>query len=182
MADEAVLRVPPAHEIIIVPPPGHEERHALLEQCIQVRIAVFVTEQGFPLEVEVDEHDPTATHLLLRLLPSLQPIGTIRAYQVETAGSSYYKLARLVVLKEYRHYKFGRSLVLALHNWVKDHARNSEGEIDFVKIVCHSQAVRADSAGAVAFYRKFGYEEEGDLFDEDGEPHQKMVAWLSLTE
>jgi GNAT superfamily N-acetyltransferase len=78
---------------------------------------------------------------------------------VESAGSSYYKLARLVVLKEYRHYKFGRNLVLTLHDWVKDHARNS-GVIDTVKIVCHSQAVRADSAGVVAFYRKFGYEEE----------------------
>ncbi|KAG2064280.1 acyl-CoA N-acyltransferase [Suillus decipiens] len=175
MADEAVLRVPPAHEIIIVPPPGHEERHALLEQCIQVRIAVFVTEQGFPLEVEVDEHDPTATHLLLRLLPSLQPIGTIRAHRVETAGSSYYKLARLVVLKKYRHYKFGRSLMLALHNWVKDHARNSEGEIDYVKIVCHSQAVHPMTSLILSI-------NQGDLFDEDGEPHQKMVAWLSLTE
>lgn len=181
MVDDAALRVLPAHEIIIVPPPEHEGRHALLQQCIQVRIAVFVTEQGFPLDVEVDEHDPTVTHWLLRLLPSLKPIGTIRAHKVESAGSSYYKLARLVVLKEYRHYKFGRNLVLTLHDWVKDHARNS-GVIDTVKIVCHSQAVRADSAGVVAFYRKFGYEEEGDLFDEDGEPHQKMVARLSLEE
>lgn len=56
MVDEAVPRVPPPHEIIIVPPPEHEDRHALLQQCIQVRIAVFVTEQGFPLEVEVDEY------------------------------------------------------------------------------------------------------------------------------
>ncbi|KAG1833509.1 acyl-CoA N-acyltransferase [Suillus variegatus] len=181
MVDEAVPRVPPPHEIIIVPPPEHEDRHALLQQCIQVRIAVFVTEQGFPLEVEVDEHDPTATHCLLRLLPSLEPIGTIRAHKVESPGGSYYKLARLVVLKEYRHYKFGRNLVLALHNWAKVHARNS-GVTDYVKMVCHSQAVRADSAGAVGFYRKFGYEEQGDLFDEDGEPHQKMVARLSLEE
>ncbi|KAG0709886.1 acyl-CoA N-acyltransferase [Suillus ampliporus] len=177
MADDAALRVPPAHEIIIVPPPGHEGRHALLQQCIQVRIAVFVTEQGFPLEVEVDEQDPTATHWLLRLVPSLEPIGTIRAQ----AAGSYYKLARLVVLKEYRHYKFGRNLVLALHNWAKVDARNS-GVVDFVKLVCHSQAVRSDSPGAVAFYRQFGYQEEGDLFDEDGEPHQKMVARLSLSE
>lgn len=180
MADDAALRVPPEHEIIIVPPPEHQGRLALLQQCIQVRIAVFVTEQGFPLDVEVDEHDPIATHWLLRLLPSLEPIGTIRAHKVASAAGSYYKLARLVVLKEYRHYKFGGNLVLALHNWAKNHARNESGVTDFVKIVCHSQAARADSGGAIAFYRKFGYEEEGDLFDEDGEPHQKMVARLSL--
>ncbi|KAG2155046.1 acyl-CoA N-acyltransferase [Suillus bovinus] len=181
MGDDAVLRVPPTHEIIIVPPPEHQGHHTLLQQCIQVRIAVFVTEQGFPLEVEVDEHDPTATHWLLRVLPSLESIGTIRAYRVENAGGSYYKLSRLAVLQEYRHYKFGRNLVLALHNWAEVHARNS-GVTDYVKIVCHSQAARANSAGAIAFYRKLGYKEEGDLFDEDGEPHQKMVARLSLAE
>lgn len=57
MADpEPAPRVPPPHQIIIVPPPDHEGRTALLEQCIQLRIDVFVTEQGFPLEVEVDEY------------------------------------------------------------------------------------------------------------------------------
>jgi hypothetical protein len=54
--DDAAIRVLPAYEIIIVPPPEHQGRHTLLQQCIQVRIAVFVTEQGFPLEVEVDEY------------------------------------------------------------------------------------------------------------------------------
>ncbi|OJA19354.1 hypothetical protein AZE42_00428 [Rhizopogon vesiculosus] len=181
MIDDAAPRVPPPHEIIIVPPPEHEDRTALLQQCFQVRVDVFVHEQGFPVEVEVDEHDPTATHWLLRLVPSLKPIGTIRAHRVDLVGNSYYKLTRLVVLKEYRHYKFGGNLVLGLHDWVKDDARKS-GMVDFVKVVCHSQAVRANSGGAVAFYRKFRYEEEGDLFDEDGEPHQKMVVRLSLSE
>jgi hypothetical protein len=44
--------------------------------------------------------------------------------------------------------------VLALHNWVKDDARQS-GMVDCAKVVCHSQAVRSDSAGAVAFYHKY---------------------------
>lgn len=90
----------------------------------------------------------------MRLLPSLEPIGTIRAHKVASAAGSYYKLARLVILKEYRHYKLGGNLVLALHNWAKNHARES-GVNDFVKIVCHSQAARKDSGGAVAFYRKY---------------------------
>lgn len=87
-------------------------------------------------------------------MPSLKPIGTIRAHKVDLAGNPYYKLARLVVLEEYRHYKFGGHLVLALHDWVKDDARKS-GIVDFVNVVCHSQAVRSDSAGAVSFYRKY---------------------------
>lgn len=47
---------PPSHEIILVPPPGHEQRQPLLDQCINVRIDVFVHEQQFSLDVEVDEY------------------------------------------------------------------------------------------------------------------------------
>ncbi|KAG9317354.1 acyl-CoA N-acyltransferase [Chiua virens] len=122
----------PPHEIIIVPPPGHPERQMLLDQCISVRIDVFIHEQHFPLEVEVDEHDPTSIHFLLRLVPSLTPIGTIRTYEVE--GGNYYKLSRLAVLKQYRQYRFGRDLVLALHQWAKNDAKRTGA-----MVVCHSQ-------------------------------------------
>jgi 7,8-dihydro-6-hydroxymethylpterin-pyrophosphokinase len=65
LADEAASRVPPPHEIIIVPHPKHEDRTFLLQQCIHIRIDVFVTEQGFPLEVEVDEYAAFPEHLHL---------------------------------------------------------------------------------------------------------------------
>jgi hypothetical protein len=42
---------PPAHEIVIVPPEDETRR----EECYNVRIQVFVHEQGFPLDVEIDE-------------------------------------------------------------------------------------------------------------------------------
>lgn len=91
----------------------------------------------------------------MRLVPSLKPIGTIRAHKVDLASDSYYKLTRLAVLKEYRRHRFGGNLVLTLHEWVKDNARTSGMSVDLVKVVCHSQAVRSDSAGAVAFYRRY---------------------------
>ncbi|KAH0839818.1 acyl-CoA N-acyltransferase [Lanmaoa asiatica] len=178
----------PPHEIIVVPPPGHEGRRLLLDQCINVRIDVFIREQQFPLDEEVDKQDPTATHFLLRLVPSLTPIGTIRAYRVE--GGNYYKLSRLAVLKPYRQYHCGRDLVLALHRWVKDDAKRI-GAMQVTKVVCHSQLP------VKGFYSKYGYQpevifplphgyryvlilrEQGDEFDEDGAPHQKMVAYLS---
>jgi hypothetical protein len=46
----------PPHQIIVIPPPGHEDRLLLLDQCINVRIDVFVHEQQFPLDAEVDEY------------------------------------------------------------------------------------------------------------------------------
>jgi ribosomal protein S18 acetylase RimI-like enzyme len=78
-----------------------------------------------------------ATHFLLRLTPSLTPIGTIRVYKMPGPDSNY-KLTRLAVLKDYRKYNFGRALVLALHEWVGRHALQNE-TVGPVKIICHSQ-------------------------------------------
>lgn len=81
---------------------------------------------------------------MLRLLPSLRPIGTIRASRTST--TNYYKLSRLAVHKDYRKLHFGRELVLALHNWVATDAL-SLGETS-AKVVSHSQIP------AMAFYVK----------------------------
>lgn len=83
--------------------------------------------------------DETATHFLLRLTPSLKPVGTIRAYQAN--GAIHYKLSRLAVLKDFRKFRFGRELVLALHEWVRSHALQVAGlgEQGFAEIVSHSQ-------------------------------------------
>ncbi|KDQ64410.1 hypothetical protein JAAARDRAFT_28036 [Jaapia argillacea MUCL 33604] len=161
----------PAHEIIIVPENGQDGRIQLRQLCYDVRIDVFISEQGFPLEAEIDDLDETATHFLLRLVPSLTPIGTIRGYKGKNAP--YYKLNRLAVLKDYRNFRFGRALVLALHDWVRADALK-RGERDFVEIVCHSQIP------VKGFYVRLGYEAQGEEFDEDGAPHQKMVAQLPL--
>lgn len=81
--------------------------------------------------------DPIATHFLMRLTPSLTPIGVIRGSKSNETG--YYKLSRLAVLKDYRQFKFGRELVEAFHEWVRTDAQKS-GQVDgSVKVVCHSQ-------------------------------------------
>ncbi|KAI0772135.1 acyl-CoA N-acyltransferase [Trametes elegans] len=163
----------PAHEVIVVPAAGQPGHEQLRQQCYDVRIDVFHREQGFPLETEFDDYDATATHILLRLTPSLKPVGTIRC--VKFAG--YYKLTRLAVLKEYRQYRFGRALAQSLHDHVKADARASGlGPPDTAKVVAHSQIP------VKGFYGKFGYVPEGEEFDEDGAPHQKMVARLSLSD
>ncbi|TBU33123.1 acyl-CoA N-acyltransferase [Dichomitus squalens] len=127
---------PPPHEIIIVPAPGQPGREELRQQCYDVRIDVFHHEQGFPLDTEVDDLDDTATHFLLRLTPSLKPIGTIRCAKMD----GYYKLSRLAVLKDYRKYRFGRALVQSLHDFVKVDAKTPGSRVsDTVKVACHSQ-------------------------------------------
>jgi len=133
---------------------------------------VFIHEQKFPLEVEFDEMESSATHLLLRLTPSLTPIGTIRGYL--SSDKTYYKLSRLVVLKEYRRFEFGRELVLALHDWALTDGRGSGTDQEYVQVVCHSQIP------VKGFYSKMGYISEGPEFDEDGAPHQNMVLKIPL--
>ncbi|KAI0068578.1 acyl-CoA N-acyltransferase [Artomyces pyxidatus] len=154
----------PAHEIIVVPAAGEAGRAELRQQCYDVRIDVFHREQGFPLDTEIDDLDETATHFLLRLLPSHTPIGTIRL-SVAPDGS-YHKLSRLAVAKAYRAHRFGAALVRALHAHVARPAT----------VVCHSQLP------VMPFYARFGYAPEGDQFDEDGAPHQKMVVHLPLSD
>jgi predicted GNAT family N-acyltransferase len=142
----------PNHEMVRVRfgREGDEDR----QDCYNIRINVFHHEQGFPLDAVIDElrlilapprmltfasHrlDETAEHFLLRLLPSLQPIGTVRASRASCAGAPYYKLGRLAVLKDFRKQNFGRELVFALHRWVPTDAQ-SRGEHS-AKVVCHSQ-------------------------------------------
>jgi ribosomal protein S18 acetylase RimI-like enzyme len=83
--------------------------------------------------------DDIATHFLLRLVPSLIPVGTVRTYKPKDAD--YYKLSRLAVLPNFRQLRFGRELVLALHDWVAQDAKESAlaGKQSFVEVVSHSQ-------------------------------------------
>lgn len=68
----------------------------------------------------LDDSAGISTHLLLRLVPSLEPIGTIRIVNIATYAK---KLGRLCVLKEYRSFKFGRDLVLASHDHILQQAK-----------------------------------------------------------
>jgi GNAT superfamily N-acetyltransferase len=79
---------------------------------------------------------------VLRLSPSLQPIGTVRGWRASSGGVPFYKLSRLAVLEPYRKHQFGRELVVALHEWAATDCQ-SRGE-QSAKVVCHSQlAVKA---------------------------------------
>lgn len=80
--------------------------------------------------------DASATHFLLRLTPSLTPVGTIRC----TKHARYYKLSRLAVLADCRRFRLGRALVLALHAHVQQDAQHSGiRDGDAVLVRAHSQ-------------------------------------------
>lgn len=118
-----------------------------------VREAVFVREQGVPLEMEYDEADPVSLHVLARG-PAGEAIGTARLLPDGHVG-------RLAVLAAWR----GKGVGAALLRRLIDVAR--ERNLD--RLALHAQT------SAMGFYRKFGFGEEGAEFLEAGIPHVLMT-------
>jgi predicted GNAT family N-acyltransferase len=126
-----------------------------LEQALRIRIRVFVREQGVPAEIELDEDDKRAFHLLASL--EGRPVGTARILM--RGGKA--KIGRMAVLKSHRRKKFGKKLLTrAVTTGKKQGAR---------KIYLHAQVAVSK------FYESAGFRCVGPVFEEAGIPHRKMV-------
>jgi predicted GNAT family N-acyltransferase len=126
----------------------------LMREAFGVRFEVFVDEQGVPRELEVDEFDPCATHLVA--IRDGQVVGTLRILDDDGAA----KIGRVAVRAAARRTGIGARLM--------DRAAAIALERGFAEIILHAQVAVA------RFYRRLGYVEEGDLFDEAGIPHIAM--------
>ena len=126
-----------------------------LEQCYDIRKAVFVEEQAVPLELEMDEYDDVAIHFLLRDTEGI-PLATARL--LDKHGLA--KIGRVAVLKDAR----GLGLGLELMQFVLDESRRR----GFTEAVLDSQTY------AIPFYERLGFTAEGDEFDDAGIPHFLM--------
>lgn len=123
------------------------------EQCLRhIRSAVFIKEQHVPEEMEWDEYDETCSHVLVHYQE--EAIATGRLLENGQIG-------RMAVLKKYRKQGVG-SLVL---NKLLTIARNKRLDNIFLNA----------QVEAIEFYKQFGFEEEGDVFDDAGIPHKRMV-------
>ncbi|MEJ2593392.1 MAG: GNAT family N-acetyltransferase [Candidatus Thiodiazotropha sp.] len=125
----------------------------------QIREPVFVDEQGVPTEMEWDDDDLMAYHLLA--LDSRQrPIGTARLLGTGQIG-------RMAVLPQWRGRGVGRALLSQLLQRAVSVGQR--------KLFLHAQI------DAEQFYAKAGFEPVGRVFDEAGILHRKMVLQLSST-
>jgi len=132
-----------------------------LQSCRDIRVTVFVEEQGVPLEDEFNQWDalrPEAKHIVA--LSEELPVAASRLRFVD----GYAKFERICILLAYRKYGLGRLLLARLEELAR-----AEGA---GKAVLHGQ-VQAEG-----FYEKLGYSREGEAFDEDGILHVKMVKVL----
>jgi predicted GNAT family N-acyltransferase len=134
----------------------HVDYEATLPQLRAVREAVFVQEQGVPLDLERDDIDPQCHHVIARDALG-QPIGTGRLTPER-------KIGRMAVLPDWRGRGVGDALLLALI----DTAR----ELGWRDLSLHAQAP------AVGFYARHGFLPYGERFVEAGIDHQSMRRLL----
>ena len=128
------------------------------EVALDIRRKVFVEEQFVPLEEEFDEYEADSLHYLAYC--DNIPCGTARRRFTEKGV----KLERFAVLPEFRKRGVGSALV----DFVLRDLRTDHGNADRA-VYLHAQLT------AVSLYEKFGFEKEGEEFEECGIRHYKMV-------
>ena len=125
-----------------------------------IRTAVFVQEQGIPMDMEWDEADATAIHAVAYNGLG-QPIATGRLLQ-HAPGAG--KIGRMAVNRVLRGASLGRELLQALMDQA---AQRGDTEV-----LLHAQR------SAEGFYARLGFTPRGETFDEVEIPHIEMVRNL----
>lgn len=140
----------------IVKAENREQRLA----CYALRRAVFVEEQGVPIDLEQDVHDETdAIHLMAVLKDEI--VGTARLIPYQDGV----KFGRLAVRREAR----GQGIADHLIRSALDMAVQQDG--------CNAIVLDAQ-ADVTGMYTRYGFRRVGEIFDDAGIPHQRM--WLQL--
>jgi predicted GNAT family N-acyltransferase len=126
-----------------------------LAAALRIRTRVFVREQGVPQQIELDNEDARAVHLIA--LGGQRAVGTARL--VLHHGSA--KIGRMAVLKTYRRQGIGTKLL--------ERAIATALRLGAQRIYLHAQVP------AITFYGRLGFRCAGPVFEEAGIPHRKMV-------
>jgi len=119
-----------------------------LEEAYLVREQVFVNEQNVPKELERDEFDDAAYHVICKADGSVVAAGRILFFEEEAVVS------RVAVLRSWRNKGIGKKIT------------------EFIMDTANVQVDVQD------FYEKLGFRPVGELFLEAGIAHVKMVCDL----
>lgn len=122
------------------------------ETARAIRYAVFVEEQGVPVELEWDDQDEPSWHALAYDAAG-QPLATGRLLPDGHIG-------RMAVLKAARGTGVG-ALVL-------DALMGKAAELGYAELILNAQT------HATKFYARVGFAQVGDAFEEAGIPHVEM--------
>ena len=130
------------------------------EDALDVRIEVFVDEQGIPLALETDHEDVSALHAV-----AYNGIGQVVATgRLLPSEAGRAKVGRMAVKRVLRGAGQGAGVLRALQAEAR---RRGDREL-----VLHAQC------SAQGFYESLGYQARGEVFEEAGLAHVEMVLAL----
>jgi predicted GNAT family N-acyltransferase len=137
--------------IAIVP----ADTDALRERAYALRHAVFVEEQRVPADLERDQHDAGALHVV-----ALEGERCVATGRLVAQPGGVGRVGRMAVDPAYRRGGLGARVLAALED-----AARARG---LREIELHAQCY------VEAFYARAGYAREGDVFEEAGIAHVVM--------
>lgn len=128
------------------------------DNASMIRREVFVKEQKVPLELDLDEFDDVAYHIVG--YDKELPVAVGRLLERE----DHYLVGRIAVLKEKRGYSYGKIIMEEIIKKVK--------ELGGGEIQLHAQIT------AKGFYEKLGFLAYGDIYFEADIKHVSMKLVL----
>jgi|TARA_B110000438_G_scaffold23545_1_gene21594 predicted GNAT family N-acyltransferase len=123
------------------------------ELVLTIRKDVFIRGLNIPEHLEIDENEDVATYVLAYIKNN--PVGTARWRKTEKG----IKLERFAVLDKYRSNGIGAKITKFILNNLK--------ETQPIYLFAQESAIK--------FYEKLGFKSIGNLFEEVGIKHQKMI-------
>ena len=120
-----------------------------------IRFAVFVEEQGVPIDIELDGQDVLSVHALV--FDEEKPVATGRLLPDGHIG-------RMAVLKDWRRRGIGALMLQSLMQRAKERG--------------YPEVALSAQIQAVPFYRAHGFVAEGEEYLEAGIRHQAMKRRL----
>jgi predicted GNAT family N-acyltransferase len=121
-----------------------------------IRKTVFQTEQGVNENLDFDGKDESCDRLIATL--NQEFVGTVRIRYLDPETA---KIERLAVLKTARGYGLGKQLM----EKALEVAKNK----NISKVIIHAQEY------IKGLHQQLGFVEEGDIFEEAGIKHVKMI-------
>lgn len=135
---------------------ANEQKHFF--DAIKIRTNVFISEQKIDANLEIDEIDNYANHLIV--YDNNIACATCRFF----IKNDIAYIGRLAVLKAYRNKGIASLLLRECEKYLYP---------NYNKIHLHAQISVSE------FYKKNGYQEHGNIFDDAGIKHILMIKELS---
>ncbi len=129
-----------------------------MDAVFDLRRIVFIEGQNVPEELERDEYDASAIHLIA--FQGDRPVGTARLLLKGDVG----KIGRVAVLADQRGLGMGKAIMRAA--------------LDELRVEKMREARLAAQTHALGFYEALGFVAEGPVFMDAGIPHRDMVLTL----